>query len=329
MADQPVHQPNDKLFRSTFSELENAAAFFQNYLAADLVTSLDWPTLRQQPGSFIDAELTGSESDLLFSVSSESGEAFIYILFEHQSREDPWMALRLLSYMVRIWEKQRSGSPAGAMPLLSPIIPVVLAQGREPWRAESRFSALFGQVAPSAYTPDFAFELIQLVSIGYGEMRGSAAGILSMRALRADALGELLHAMVFDEILLLSASESAVERLFRYISNRDIDRNAFRATLNSLHNRNLKEKAMTLAEQWREEGREEGLEKGLEKGRQEGCAAEAQRSVIDVLNVRFNRVPAGLAEKIQHERNLAKLRNLLIQALKSSSLEDFAAHLEN
>ena len=332
MADQPVHQPNDKLFRSTFSELENATAFFQNYLATDLVTSLDWRTLRQQPGSFIDAELTGSESDLLFSVASQSGEAFIYILFEHQSREDPWMALRLLNYMVKIWEKQRSGSPVGAKPLLSPIIPVVLAQGREPWRAESRFAALFGLGAPSVYTPDFAFELIQLVSIGYGEMRGSAAGILSMRALRADALGELLHAMVFDETLLLSASENAVERLFRYIGSRDIDRNAFRSTLNKLRNTDLKEKAMTLAEQWREEGREEGLEKGLEKGRQEGrqegCAAEAQRSVIDVLNVRFDRVPEGLLEKVQHEPNLAKLRNLLTHALKASSLEDFASHLE-
>ena len=321
MADQPVHQPNDKLFRSTFSELENATAFFQNYLATDLVTSLDWRTLRQQPGSFIDAELTGSESDLLFSIASQSGEAFIYILFEHQSREDPWMALRLLSYMVKIWEKQRVNVGASKQkPLLSPIIPVVLAQSSEAWRTEPRFGALFGQGAPSVYTPDFTFELIQLVSLGYAEMRGSAAGVLSMRALRADALGELLHAMVFDEILLLSASENAVERLFRYIGSRDIDRNAFRETLNSLHNRNLKEKAMTLAEQWREEGREEG--------RQEGCAAEAQRSVIDVLNVRFERVPEGLLEKVQHEQNLANLRNLLIHALKASSLEDFASHLE-
>ena len=81
---------------------------------------------------------------------------------------------------------------------------------------------------------------------------------------------------------------------------------------------------MTLAEQWREEGREEGLE----KGRQEGCAAEAQRSVIDVLDVRFGRVPEGLVEKVQHEPNLAKLRNLHIHALKASSLEDFVSHLE-
>jgi len=329
MADQPVHQPNDKLFRSTFSELENATAFFQNYLATDLVASLDWCTLRQQPGTFIDAELAGSESDLLFSVASQSGKAFIYILFEHQSREDPWMALRLLSYMVKIWERQRVNVVASKQkPFLSPIIPVVLAQSSEPWRTEPRFAVLFGQVAPSVYTPDFAYELIQLVSLGYEEMRGSAEGVLSMRALRADALGELLHAMVFDEILLLSASESAVERLFRYIGSRDIHRNAFRATLNKLRNTDLKEKAMTLAEQWREEGREEGLEKGLEKGRQEGCAAEAQRSVIDVLDVRFGRVPEGLVEKVQHEQNLAKLRNLHIHALKTSSLEAFASYLE-
>jgi predicted transposase YdaD len=316
MADQPVHQPNDKLFRSTFSELENATAFFQSYLAADLITSLDWSTLQQQPGSFIDAELTSSESDLLFSVSSQSGEAFIYILFEHQSREDPWMALRLLSYMVKIWERQRANVVADKQkPFLSPIIPVVLAQSSEPWRTEPRFAALLGQGASPVYTPDFTFELIQLVTLGYEEMRGSAAGVLSMRALRADALGELLHAMVFDEILLLRASENAVERLFRYISSRDIDRNAFRTTLNSLRNSSLKEKAMTLAEQWREEG----LEEGLEKGRQEGLE-HAQRSVIDVLKVRFDRVPDGLAEKILHERNLTKLRNLHIQALKSSSL---------
>lgn len=337
MGDQPfqhqaVHQPNDKLFRSTFSELENAVAFFQNYLAEDLVKSLDWSTLQQQSGSFIDEELSGSESDLLFHVSSPQGGALVYILFEHQSTEDPWMALRLLRYMARIWEKQRSNAVANSeKPSLSPIIPVVLAQSSERWRTEPRFSALFAQGVQPAYTPDFVFNLIQLVSIGYDEMRGSAAGILSMRALRADALRELLHAMVFDETLLMRASESAVERLFRYISSRDVDRDNFRKTLNQLHNTDLKEKAMTLAEQWREEGREEGWEKGLQEGRyagrEEGYTGEAHRSVIDVLEVRFGSVPDGLVEKIRHELNLEKLRDLRISALKAATLEDFTSHV--
>jgi hypothetical protein len=202
---------------------------------------------------------------------------------------------------------------------------------------------MFAQGVQPAYTPDFAFNLIQLVSIGYDEMRGSAAGILSMRALRADALRELLHAMVFDETLLMRASESAVERLFRYISSRDVDRDNFRKTLNQLHNTDLKEKAMTLAEQWREEGREEGWEKGREEGleqgwekglqegryagREEGYTGEAHRSVIDVLEVRFDSVPDGLVEKIRHELNLEKLRNLRISALKAATLEDFTSHV--
>ncbi|MCX8510385.1 MAG: hypothetical protein ORN83_01400, partial [Chthoniobacteraceae bacterium] len=105
--------------------------------------------------------------------------------------------------------------------------------------------------------------------------------------------------------------EHFAERRSRYISNRDIDIDAFRVMLNSLHNKNLKEKAITLAEQWREEGRE----------------AEAERSIIDVLNIRFGRVPEGLSEKIRSEPSLAKLRDLLIHALKASSLEDFASHL--
>jgi hypothetical protein len=35
-----------------------------------------------------------------------------------------------------------------------------------------------------------------------------------------------------------------------------------------------------------------------------------------------------LIEKVQHEPNLAKLKNLHIHALKASSLEDFVSHLE-
>jgi predicted transposase/invertase (TIGR01784 family) len=88
MGEEVVHQPNDKLFRSTFSELQNAAAFFKGYLGADLVAAADWSTLRQQEGRFVDEALAGAESDLLFSVTLHGREAFIYILFEHQSRED-------------------------------------------------------------------------------------------------------------------------------------------------------------------------------------------------------------------------------------------------
>ena len=167
MADEIVHQPNDKLFRSTFSELQNSAAFFQGYLGAELVAAADWESLRQQEGRFVDEELAGAESDLLFSVLLKGRKTLIYILFEHQSSEDPWMAFRLLRYMVRIWETQRAAvAGSGGPAQLSPIVPVVLAQGSKVWKTSPRFGALFGEGAVPVYTPDFTFALIQLVALG-------------------------------------------------------------------------------------------------------------------------------------------------------------------
>jgi hypothetical protein len=328
MADEIIHQPNDKLFRSTFSELQNAAAFFQSYLGEELVAAADWSSLCQQEGRFIDDELAGAESDLLFSVSLCGRETFIYILFEHQSSEDPWMAFRLLRYMVRIWETQRAAATGTAgLAKLSPIVPVVLAQGSKAWKTSPRFSALFGDAPIDAYTPDFTFELIQLVSIGYEEMRGAPAGILTMRALRADALGELLHALVFDEALMLRVDSSAVEKLLRYISERNVDREEFRTKVRKILSPSLKHQAMTLAEQLRQEGHQEGRQEGHQEGRQEGGSEEAQRSVIEVLEARFGCVPEGLAEEIRHEKNLGKIRALLREATLCPTIEAFASNL--
>jgi len=320
MADEVVHQPNDKLFRSTFSELQNAAAFFQGYLGAELVAAADWGSLRQQEGRFVDEELAGAESDLLFSVLLKGRETLIYILFEHQSSEDPWMAFRLLRYMVRIWETQRAAvAGSGGAAQLSPIVPVVLAQGSKVWKTSPRFGALFGEGAVPVYTPDFTFELIQLVALGYEEMRGAPGGILTMRAMRADALGELLHALVLDEALMLRVDSGTVEKLLRYISERNVDREEFRTRVREIRNPNLKDQAMTLAEQLRQEGRQEG--------RREGGAEEAQRAVVEVLEARFGRVPEGLEEVVRREKSLAKLRALLREAILCATVEGFASNL--
>jgi hypothetical protein len=154
-----------------------------------------------------------------------------------------------------------------------------------------------------------------LVALGYEEMKGAPAGVLTMRALRADALGELLHALVLDEVLMLRADREAVEKLLRYISERDVDREEFRTRVRQIRNPNLKDQAMTLAEQLRQEGR------------QEGGAEEAQRAVIEVVQARFGSVPEGLLEEVRREKSLAKLRVLHREAVVCSTVEVFAACL--
>ena len=87
-------------------------------------------------------------------------------------------------------------------------------------------------------------------------------------------------------------------------------------------NPHLKAQAMTLAEKLRTEGMEKGMQKGLEIGRLNAM----RRSVLDVLSLRFDRVPEGLREHIHSITDADQLERLHIVAIKVASLEEFSAH---
>jgi len=128
MPDDSLHQPHDKLFRATFSNPENAAAFLRQHLDAPLPALVDWNSLSLLPGSFIDSKMAGSEADLLFSAKIGGSDALLYLLWEHQRTDAPLMGLRLLSYMVRI--RKRQVTERGPSARLAPILPLVLAQDK-------------------------------------------------------------------------------------------------------------------------------------------------------------------------------------------------------
>jgi hypothetical protein len=99
---------------------------------------------------------------------------------------------------------------------------------------------------------------------------------------------------------------------------------------------------MTLADQFREEGKMEGISIGLEKGISEGISQgislclekgllsgliAVRNSVLRVLELKHSRVPEGLAEAVRSISDLPKLEQLLVRALESVSLEEFAQYL--
>ena len=98
-------------------------------------------------GSFVDEDLQGSQSDLLYQVEhAATGQPVsMYLLFEHQSSPDPWMRLRLLRYCCRIWEADRRDDPDRRE--LRPIVPVVFYQGARGWSHSTEFSDLFPEAA--------------------------------------------------------------------------------------------------------------------------------------------------------------------------------------
>jgi predicted transposase YdaD len=318
MPEDSIHQPNDKLLKATFSSPENARAFFENHLPAELAAALDWTSLSLEPCSFIDPQFASSESDLLFHITLQQSDAFLYLLFEHQSSEDPRMALRLLSYILRIWERFAQNHPPPTK--LPAILPFVLAQGKRPWKTSTRLEDLI-EMPPSVahilrpWQPTLVYHLLELIRIPYEAIAGTPEGILTLRALKAEPMDELLGDAVWDEALLFSISESALERILRYILNADVSVPQLKKRLDNIQTKPLQSKTMTLANRLREEGKLEGQMRAFRK------------SVLRALEIRHGSYPEGIREAIEAIDNLQRLEALLETAILSDSLEAFAQAL--
>lgn len=322
MGDAEIHQPNDKLLRATFSVPENARGFFENHLPANLASVMDWGSLSLEPCTFIDPHLSGSESDLLFRIKLRQSDVFLYLLFEHQSSEDPRMALRLLSYILRIWERfSKNETPSAKLP---PVLPVVLAQGKRVWKTTPRLEDLIGIPAEFAeilgpWQPRLAYKLLELVRIPYGEIAGTAEGILTLRALKAEPVNDLLADEIWDESLLLSISESAFEQWLRYVLNADVHVPELQKRIRKIRIQPLKNKTMTLAERLREEGKMEG--------KVEGQLQALRMAVLRTLEIRCGGCPEGIREAVELVCDHQNLERLLEVAIRANSHEEFAQKL--
>ena len=316
--ESPLHQPHDKLVKSTFSDPDNARAFLQANLPSHLTRRMDWNSLSLLSGSFIDPEFAATSSDLLFSVKIDGHLAFLYILFEHQNQEDPLIGLRLLTYTIRIWNDYLRNNPGATK--RPAILPLVLAQDSKPWKSSTRFADLIdipegvGEDIKK-HIPDFEFQLVELYHMPFDKILGTPMGILTLRALKAEKLQALLDDPVWDETLLIQLPSASFEMLMRYILDRDLDKPAFRRKLKTLQNPKLSKNAMSLAEQFRQEGRQEGL------------IFSKQQAILEALEIRFQRAPEGLCEEIEAITDSEKLTRLHRAAITSADLESFAAEL--
>lgn len=322
MPEEPIHHPNDKLLKATFSKTDNARAFFEKHLPSQLCETVDWNSLSLEPSTFVDPKFAAFESDLLFSLKIHESDAFLYLLFEHQSSEDPRMALRLLSYMLRIWERFAAANPPPAK--LPAILPIVLAQGKKPWKTAPNLEALLDLPAEVGdiirpWQPSLQYHLLELVRIPYERLGGTPEGILTLRALKAEPVDELLSDVMWDESLLFAISESALERMLRYILNADSNVSLLRERIRKIRSKPLQSKSMTIADQLRQEGRQEGISQGEIRA--------FRTAVIRALEIRHGACPERIREALEAVQDPGRLEQLHERAVRSESIEGFARML--
>lgn len=319
--------PHDALFRRVFSDPETAAAELQHVLPTDVVRAADWATLRVHKGSWIDASLRSSHADLLCSVELAGRQAFIYVLVEHKSWPDPFTALQLLGYCVRVWRRFRRENPRAKK--IPPIVPLVVHHSDTGWTPTTEFIHLV-DIAPELqsslvpFSPAFQFALDDLTVASEQELANrtmSALGRLALFCLKrtrhsSDVCREL-RPWVGAMRAVLSAPSGAdgLASVLSYIIE-VADAGAVSTvqleTLLAAVGPEAKETQMpTLGEKLRQEARAlgranglaEGLAKGLAEGRAKGLAeglAEGRAEIlIRVLTGRFGQLTAPMAQRVR------------------------------
>jgi hypothetical protein len=157
--------PHDRFVKEVFARQDCAAAHLRAFLPPAVRAALDLRTLELVSGSFVDEALQEHHTDLLYRVRLAGREAFVYVLFEHQSTVDPLMALRVLRYVLRIWSRWQADHPGSQE--LPPVVPMVLYHGEGRWSAPTNLRQLQGQgraelEALLAHAPSCGFVLVDL-----------------------------------------------------------------------------------------------------------------------------------------------------------------------
>ena len=307
--------PHDHIFKRAFESAEHAAAELRAVLSPALSRHVNWDSLRSEPCTFIDADLNHQQADLLFSAKIADHPAFIYILFEHQSSNDPLMPLRLLAYVVRILEHhQRTAKVILPLPV---VIPVVLHHSHTGWRQPLELLPLFGDVVNQvpeleSFVPRFQFYLDDISYVSDAQLRLRALQAfpaLALWALRdARTPVRLLKSLgywadLLTELVLAPNGVEAIRSLFEYIT----------LVADDLSAQNLREAVakaaplaepiiMTIAEQLRAEGRAEGLtiaEQLRAEGRAEGLLKGEALLLERLLIGKFGELPTEVQSRLQ------------------------------
>jgi hypothetical protein len=154
-----THDPSYKLL---FSHPQMVRDLLVGFVAEPWVAELDFATLEQVSGSYVAADLRDREDDLLWRVRFRDRWLYLYLVLEFQARVDPFMAVRLLTYIGLLYQDLIRQGVTAATGRLPPVLPIVLYNGKPRWTAATELYDLI-EPAPGRladYAPRLRYLLL-------------------------------------------------------------------------------------------------------------------------------------------------------------------------
>ncbi|MDR2701439.1 MAG: Rpn family recombination-promoting nuclease/putative transposase [Spirochaetaceae bacterium] len=223
--------------------------------------------------------------ELINDISFQIGGKLV-VLIEHQSTINPNMALRLLMYIARVYEKiigDRGIYTTQLIPIPRPEF-FVLYNGTAPYPDEQvlRLSDAFEKPDIPGLSEKAVLELeVRVLNINEGR-NGAIAQRCRKLAEYSAFIGKVRS---FEKEL--KDKEAAMEAAIRYCREHDIlkeflEQNGAEVMNMLITEWNTEEAKDVWYEEGMERGREEGLERGMERGREEGLGKGIETATANI-----------------------------------------------
>jgi Putative transposase, YhgA-like len=346
---QIPHDFPDRVIRDALRQSANLRELIAR-LFPELVEQLDFQRMHEVPRQFLLDDYRERESDLLVEVSfrdrPDALPLLICLLVEHQSTVDNAMPLRLLLYAVLYWESQwrawSAGHPHGQPLRLTPVLPVVLYTGSEPWDGNRSLADMFpDHESLRAFAPQWQTCLCDLTTFSTEDLVHSPAAFWqALAVVRSERAPQPEYRRIIEEVSRQLATIAEQDRprwdqLLKLVLYWSIYRrargehaelvNVVRACQSSTL---LQQEVQKMSEQtwlnWEQEIAITAAQKATEQAGQAKDAefTRKQRALLlTQLEQRFQVVPTAVREKIE-AANLEKVEAALTRVVLIHAPED-------
>ncbi len=297
------------------------AELLRNYVDPEVIDFLDLDRLKCEATGDVGETLSEYVGDLRFSTNFKHSErrSEVFIFLEHQSKKDHLIGFRLLRYIVNAYEKLLEERDGGGRAVAFPYpVAVVLYHGKSRWKDMPRMPDLIQKVP--GIDPEvlkFPLFLVDLAAMPEKAIQGGPALRALLTALQAAGTGKLAERVdsITEELAKTKGDRRTsgwMTALVTYIAEQCEFKNVkdfYIRSFGKLFGRKEGENmGLTAADQLRQEGKVE--------------------LIIDVLEERFNTVPAAIKKAIESKKDLRTLNSLAKSAATCKSLDEFKRRLK-
>jgi hypothetical protein len=316
---------HDNGYKLLFSHAEMVADLIRGFVHEDWVKNLDFSTLEKVGGSYVSDDLRRRESDMVWRVRwGRERWLYIYLLLEFQSTVDPFMAVRVMTYVGLLYQdliRQRCFTPSGKLP---PVLPLVLYNGGPAWDSALDVSELVESLPGGLerYRPQLRYFLLDEGRIADSDLeplQNLAAALFRLEKSRGtEDIQRVVTALLG---WLEDPRHAELKRAFAVwlvqvllpirVKGTPIPDVGDLQEVRSM----LAERAVEWTRQWKREGHEEGREEGHEQ-----ALAEARGVLVSELEDRFGPLPAAVRDRVDGIDSIRALMELSVRVGKAPSL---------